>query len=229
VAPRFRVSHILLDVDGTLVDYAQAARPAFEAAAARAMRYTSSAVTALDVYYSRRAVEEEAAWATEPVHRIRHESVRRVLDAHGVAAEPAIRDVLDAYEEARDRHLTIYPDVPDGLAALATAGMTLVAASNGNVNLERVGLAQHITSTHYAEEVGFSKPDPRFFALALERLGIEPHSALVVGDRYDNDYAPAIASGLQAVLVDRPGDFAASTDIIRVSALIEIASMIEPL
>src|SRR5437762_2539134 len=127
--PRFRVSHVLLDVDGTLVDYAQAARPAFEAAAERAMSYTASGVTALDVYYSRRAVEDEPEWAAEPVHRIRHESVRRVLGAHAITDESAIRDVLDAYEEARDLHLTIYPDVHEGLAGMRNAGLTLVAAS----------------------------------------------------------------------------------------------------
>jgi FMN phosphatase YigB (HAD superfamily) len=31
-------------------------------------------------------------------------------------------------------------------------------------------------------EAGVEKPDPRIFALACERLGIDPHDAVMVGD-----------------------------------------------
>jgi putative hydrolase of the HAD superfamily len=39
--------------------------------------------------------------------------------------------------------------------------------------------------------VGVRKPDPRIFSLALERLGVAPEDAWVVGDSYDRDIVPA--------------------------------------
>jgi putative hydrolase of the HAD superfamily len=215
-------------VDGTLVDYSTAARPAFEAAAATASALLGQHVSGLDVYYARRSVDEDAEWMTRAVHHIRHESIRRLLDGYGAAEEPRIRSILDAYEDARDRHLTVYPDVVAGLEALAAAGLTVIAASNGNVDLSKVGLADHVHGTHYAEVIGVSKPDPQFFATALANWHIEAHHALVVGDRLDNDYEPARAHGLHAVLLDREGQHASNAEVVRVSALTELAAMIEP-
>ncbi len=47
---------------------------------------------------------------------------------------------------------------------------------------------------------GFSKPDPHVFRILSARLaerGILPHETLMVGDRLDNDIAPALAHGWQ--------------------------------
>ena len=49
-------------------------------------------------------------------------------------------------------------------------------------------------------EHGFSKPDPHVFRMLAARLalrGIEPGETLVVGDREDNDIAPARAHGFK--------------------------------
>jgi len=49
-------------------------------------------------------------------------------------------------------------------------------------------------------EHGFSKPDPHVFRLLVARLAsrdVRPNETLVVGDREDNDIAPARAQGFQ--------------------------------
>ncbi|HEY3281899.1 MAG TPA: HAD family hydrolase [Armatimonadota bacterium] len=50
-------------------------------------------------------------------------------------------------------------------------------------------------------DAGYSKPDPRLFAWALERAGCAPHEAVMVGDRPDNDIAPARRLGMATVRV----------------------------
>ncbi len=50
---------------------------------------------------------------------------------------------------------------------------------------------------------GVRKPDPAFFRRMLEEAGTEPHALAYVGDRVDNDVAPALAAGLVAVHVRR--------------------------
>jgi putative hydrolase of the HAD superfamily len=49
------------------------------------------------------------------------------------------------------------------------------------------------------EIVGFSKPDPAIFQWALNQAGCAASEALMVGDRPDNDIAPAKALGMVTV------------------------------
>lgn len=223
---RYRVSHVFLDVDGTLVDYGTAIRAAFIAAARRASQLAGAEITPQSIDVARRAVVVDPAWRFESITAQRRESVRRVLALSGVVSDAAVYEVVDAYEEARDLALTVYDDVPEALQALADLGVTLIAASNGNVDLNRVGIGRHISDTHYATDIGVSKPDPRFFSAALERFSVPASSGLMVGDRVDNDVAPALAAGMHGVLIDRAG---ANSDaaIYRIAALTELAKLVE--
>lgn len=222
--PPFHVTHLLLDVDGTLVDYGSAVTAAFRAAAARAAALAGEEIGAASI--ERTAVTADPTWRTRSVTEQRIESVRRLLLGYGVEDAEAITSVVAAYEEARDAALTVYPDVPDALDALAALGLTMIAASNGNVGLDRVGIGRHISATHYAHEVGAQKPDPRFYTLAIERFGLDPARVLVVGDRLDNDYEPARVAGLHAVLLDRRGAVADEA-VVRIAALTELPRLIE--
>jgi HAD superfamily hydrolase (TIGR01549 family) len=47
--------------------------------------------------------------------------------------------------------------------------------------------------------VGLRKPDPRLFLAACDALGVAPADCVMVGDRIDNDIAPAKALGMRAV------------------------------
>jgi HAD superfamily hydrolase (TIGR01549 family) len=49
------------------------------------------------------------------------------------------------------------------------------------------------------EIVGVSKPDPAIFHLALRQAGCTPQEAIMIGDRPDNDIAPANAVGMATI------------------------------
>jgi len=225
-SPRLRVTHVLLDVDGTLVDSDAAAQAARQAAASRCAALTHAEVSALDVVRLRQTVLNDPLWRGVAGSAIRRETVRRLLAEHEVADEDALRDVLASFIEARDCALTTFPDVRACLIELRARGITLIAASNGDVDLERVGLAKFITDTHYAHEVGVAKPDPRFFTLALSRFDIPSHAALAVGDRVDNDYDPARAAGLHSMVIDRAGAVV-DPSVARITALTELPALVE--
>lgn len=223
----YRVSHILFDVDGTLVDYGSAAQAAFLAAAARASELVGTDVRAAELARVRTSLIEEPEWRGRPVATVRYESFRRVLAAHGVEATGSIFAVMQAYEVARDEAVTVFPDVRAALGVLQALGITLIAASNGNVDLGRVDLGRHFSATHYAADVGVSKPDPLFYSVALERFGLDPGTTLMVGDRLENDYVPARAVGMHAVLVDRGGTVE-DASVARIRALTELPPLLEP-
>ena len=48
-----------------------------------------------------------------------------------------------------------------------------------------------------------SKPAPEFFTRVAQELARPPHEIAYVGDRVDNDIAPALAFGMQAVHIRR--------------------------
>jgi GrpB-like predicted nucleotidyltransferase (UPF0157 family) len=54
-----------------------------------------------------------------------------------------------------------------------------------------------------SDEIGVAKPDARFFAAVLDRLGRRPDEVLYVGDRLDNDILPARHIGMFTVFIRR--------------------------
>lgn len=67
--------------------------------------------------------------------------------------------------------------------------------------LRRFGLLDHIDLVYSSEEIGKCKPDPAFFASAVRAAGVPADQCIMVGDRPDNDIAPAKAAGMLTVRV----------------------------
>jgi FMN phosphatase YigB (HAD superfamily) len=86
--------------------------------------------------------------------------------------------------------------------------VAVVSNSDGTVAEELAtagfdGLFEAVVDSHL---VGVSKPDPRIFAIALERLGVPAASTWYVGDSPHHDLRGASAAGLaQIILVDPLG------------------------
>ena len=85
------------------------------------------------------------------------------------------------------------------LDALAAAGLSLACVANWDVSLHdhlgRLGLHERFPVVLPSAEAGYEKPDPRIFALALGRLGVDAARALHVGDE-DADRQGAAAAGM---------------------------------
>lgn len=67
--------------------------------------------------------------------------------------------------------------------------------------LYECGILQFFTTTEVSEDIGVSKPDPRFFGNILEKLGVHARETIMIGDRLDNDIIPAKKLGMKAILV----------------------------
>jgi putative hydrolase of the HAD superfamily len=108
---------------------------------------------------------------------------------------------------AQPQHWRVYGDVEPALAALASRGFRLGIASNFDGRLRPIvsghpplRLGQEI---FVSSEVGFIKPDLRFFATVTARLGVPAGQILLVGDDALADIAAASASGWRSLLLDR--------------------------
>jgi putative hydrolase of the HAD superfamily len=98
------------------------------------------------------------------------------------------------------------------LDALETMGVRRAVVSNSDgraeLHLRNAGLLAGVEFVVDSHLVGFAKPDPRIFRVALERMGVPPDRALYVGDILAVDAVGARAAGLDFVLLDPAGDYA---------------------
>lgn len=100
----------------------------------------------------------------------------------------------------------LYPDARPAIAALRERGYRVAVIGNqpASRGQELRALGIEPDAMAMSDELGVAKPDPAFFARALEVMG-SPNAADVayVGDRLDNDVAPAAAAGMRAIWIRR--------------------------
>jgi HAD superfamily hydrolase (TIGR01509 family) len=126
-------------------------------------------------------------------------------------AQQAARAAFDVFHEARNE-VVFFPGALEILEKLA-GSYELGALSNGNADLERIGIGDLFSFHHSAESVGRRKPAPDMFEAALRSAGAAPERALHVGDHPREDVAAARDHGWHAVWanlidLDWPDDLA---------------------
>jgi putative hydrolase of the HAD superfamily len=97
-----------------------------------------------------------------------------------------------------------YDDVLPGLLRLK--GRVLIGSvSNGNADLQAIGLSHHFKVSVAAHQLGVRKPDAAIFLAACDRLRVKPEDAVYVGDDVLLDVQGAQRAGLRAVWMNRTG------------------------
>jgi putative hydrolase of the HAD superfamily len=67
--------------------------------------------------------------------------------------------------------------------------------------LKDVGILDFFDAVVVSTDVGCSKPDERIFRIALEKLGVEPNEAIMVGNRISTDILGGNKTGMKTVLL----------------------------
>ena len=145
------------------------------------------------------------------------------------ATDAALRDLHDYHQQ-----FNLWETVPDGvrpaLAALRAKGFRLVVLSNANGTLRsmftRLDLASAVDVLFDSCEEGVEKPDPRFFQLALPRVGATADTTVHVGDLFHVDVVGARAAGIRPVLLD-VADLYPDADCLRVSSLPALVDVLQ--
>ena len=98
-----------------------------------------------------------------------------------------------------------YPDAEAVLRTLQARGYRMGIIANqspgSEKRLAKFGLLPFFEVVCASAEEGVAKPDPEIFRRALTRAGCTPEEAVMIGDRTDNDVAPAKSLGMQTVLI----------------------------
>ena len=97
----------------------------------------------------------------------------------------------------------LYPDVVSTLTELKQRGYKLGVVANQKYGTEQRlknwNLLQFFDFIAASAELGMEKPEPAIFEWALEQADCHPQNVVMVGDRLDNDMAPANRFGIHSV------------------------------
>jgi HAD superfamily hydrolase (TIGR01549 family) len=131
---------------------------------------------------------------------VRRESIRLALYRAG--DDPLLADeAFEAFFAARQQ-VELFEDARPALEYMA-ARYPVVSLSNGNADLQRVGIAQYFRAAVSARDFGIGKPDPRIFVAAAGAADVRPEQVLHVGDDATLDVVGALNAGMQAVWLNR--------------------------
>lgn len=200
-------SHLLLDLDGTVLD--------FEASQHEALQrvVTDLGVDWVDAHASRYSAINAELWRAYERGELGASDLRllrwrRFLEAIGVEADP--RETGASYLEWFASGAHLIEGAAEAVAALADR-MTIVAVTNGfgdvqHERLRRSGLDAHLAGVVVSDEVGVPKPQRPIFDAAFEVAGAPPRDRVaIVGDSLTSDIAGGREYGITTVWVDAAG------------------------
>ena len=131
---------------------------------------------------------------------LRRESIRVAL--HRAGEDSLLADEAFEVFFAERQRVDLFDDVLPALDLLA-AHYPLVALTNGNADVEKVGLGRYFSAAISARSFGVAKPDARIFVAAAGAADVQPEQVLHVGDDALLDVLGALNANMQAVWLNR--------------------------
>ena len=149
------------------------------------------------------------SWVKHPVST-RQQTHQLVIDAvHrcGLSRPVTAEAVIEAMCLPAAGHVELFPDAHRMLDTLSGRARVVIVSNTiwrdrraVRGDLEQVGFAGQVNDYVMSIDVGWRKPDARFFA-ALSSGGAPPDHCVIVGDSETNDIAPAQALGMGTIRV----------------------------
>lgn len=117
----------------------------------------------------------------------------------------ALERFIEFYAAAPAVETRTYPGVTATLQRLRERGVTLALCTNKPIGLSETILAQLDLARYFSAVLGgdsrpYRKPDPRMLQELLQKFGVAPGQAVLVGDS-EIDSATARAAGVPYILV----------------------------
>ena len=225
------IKTIFFDLDDTLLDFTAGEASALSKA------FLQSGIQPTPAILERYHVINLSQWELLEEGKLTRDQVltRRfdILFAE-LGATRSSRRVCDLYEGLLAEEHTLLPGARELLETLAPR-YELYLASNGAAavqhrRLDGGDLRRYFRKVFISEEVGFDKPDRRFFEACFAAIpGFDPAAALMVGDSLTSDIRGGRDAGIRTCWFDPKGKPSRPdilpdcrvTDLARLPALLE--------
>lgn len=228
--------HILIDLDDTLWDFRRNSKIAMKEI------YNDYELVKLydsfESFYNVYTTKNHQLWEQYAKGEITKDflSLERFLYPLRIAGNENVELAKKLGEDFLYR-TTMQTNLVDGaieaLEYLRAKGYTLSIISNGFVEVQYTklrcsGLLPYFANVFLSEEIGYQKPDTRFFQTVLDRLNATPAECLVIGDNFQTDIQGAQNANIRAVFyqnnTNTPSNFEFTGQII--DNLIEIKGIL---
>ena len=133
---------------------------------------------------------------------LRRKVLSKISHAAGYGDAP-VDDAMTVFQALRN-DVEVFPEVRPALDALGEK-YCVIAVTNGNANLEAIGLRDLFDDVVSATSAGAAKPARQIFDVAVSAGGADHHETLHVGDHPEADVVGANEAGLRSVWVNRHG------------------------
>lgn len=182
-----KIKSILFDMDNTLFDFIKAKHAACEAIVGHLGLRDSREL----FKYFLRGVYNFEAW----------ENIRDYMEDRDVYSEHVYLDCCDLYERTKLETINPYPKVESTLCQLKKWDFSLGIVTDAHIENARSRLIKTRLLNLFdvlitADMTGTKKPSPEIFLYSLEKLQIDPHQALFIGDSLRRDIEPAQKIGM---------------------------------
>ncbi|NND59422.1 MAG: HAD-IA family hydrolase [Gammaproteobacteria bacterium] len=131
---------------------------------------------------------------------LRKRMIEGLLTDAGYPAD-RVDEAYAVFLRARNE-VELFDDVEPALSWLASR-YRLLALTNGNADLDCIGIGKYFITTVRAADVGVAKPQPEIFDAAIAAAGVPASRILHIGDAPLEDVGGASAAGMHTVWLNR--------------------------
>ena len=163
----------------------------------------------------------------------RRQIVKHAFRELGADGERDAYALADEFSTKRIERITMFPGARETLEALTQRGIRLVLITNGdaegqNAKIDRFQLRPYFEQVFVEGEVGFGKPDPRVYQLALETMQMSPQNVWMVGDNLEWDVGAPQKFGIYGIWNDyRNKGLPESSDVLPDRIINSISELVE--
>ena len=200
------IKYVLIDLDGTLLD--------FNKGEAKAFRDTIKEVANYDVtndeikLFSKINEECFQEFGKSNITRIEfhHLRFKRILEALNIKAD--INKTNELYVNNLRYNAEVYDDAKECVKYLYGKYELFVASNGiGSVQAKRMelsGFKNYFKKFYISEDIGSNKPNVNFFEYIFKDLNdYDKSHYLIIGDRLDTDILGGINAGIKTVYIER--------------------------
>lgn len=131
---------------------------------------------------------------------VRREAIRIAL--YRAKENPLLAEAAFEVFYAERNRVNLFDDATLALEFLS-GRFPVVALSNGNADIERIGIKHYFRANINAQAFGVGKPDPRIFHAAAGAVDVCPTAVLHIGDDAGLDVLGGLNAGMQTAWLNR--------------------------
>ena len=154
-----------------------------------------------DMLDVRRGVMEAYPDRRHDLRFVRKTVLAKVAVASGYDEDALVEPAFDVFDHARNT-VDLFPDVLPALEMLREQ-YTIVAVTNGNADLGRIGIRHLFADVVTAVDAGVAKPARPIFDAAVSAAGVAPGEIVHVGDQPETDIDGARRAGMKTAWINR--------------------------